>query len=106
VLLAHETPLIDFEASMWAAELNHAPPLKIWAYPELSTAAQNDVVGHEIARSCLVESIFVAVQLVPLYWRAFPALSTAMQKVDVGHEMPHRTCPLSIVVVDDHVDPL
>ena len=59
-------PTISLEVSAFIGE-PQLVPLNKTTLPLRSRAAQNEVVGHEIAQSSPVESIFVgALQVVPL----------------------------------------
>ena len=64
--LVHDTASRAREPSIWEADPQEVP-LKITAYPELSTAAQKLVVGQEMALMVRVESTaLVTDQEVPL----------------------------------------
>ena len=55
------------------------------ALPEVDTAIQNTVIGHDTDESDSLEAIGADDQDEPLNCRALPALSTAMQNVVEGH---------------------
>jgi hypothetical protein len=56
------------------------------ALPEVDTAMQNTVIGHDTDESDSLEAIGVDDHDEPLNCRALPALSTAMQNVADGQD--------------------
>lgn len=75
-----------------------APPtglVEVSTLPSVSTAAQNEALGQEMAFRRVVPSMFAAVQaLAPpvgsVEVRTLPLLSTAAQKASLGQETPLR----------------
>ena len=69
----------------------HELPLKVSAFPWLSTAAQNEDVGQETDVRFSVPSMLAGVvHELPLKVTAFPWLSTAMQNEADGHDTASR----------------
>jgi hypothetical protein len=68
------------------AGVPHVLPLYLMASPELLTATQNDVDGHDTEFSLLASMLAGVLHVLPLYIATSPAWSTAAQNEADGHE--------------------
>jgi len=89
--------------------LVHSTPFHRRALPFSSTPMQNVDELHEIDWMSLKPDGSTTVgedQVVPFQPSTCPTASPAMQKVELEHDTERSAFPLSMLVADDHVDPL